>query len=147
MSFFGRLFNKSGDKWVFIGSNDCITDYYDSESVKIYKEEPCCITLTCKRVYTAKGKKMLFDYFGKKNVNIDGIINVHHSLNSYNIYYKERTKQWLMTTYVSKSGEILEGGGSIMGCEYPPPRPEPIIPGTVDDLILNKLIKDYKNNT
>ncbi len=138
--------NKSSDKWVFIGSNDSITDYYDSTSVKIIKEEPCCITVTCKRVYTTKGKKMLFDYFGTKSVNKDWIKDVHHSLNSYNIYYKERKKQWLMTTYVSKSGEILEGAGSIMGYDYPRPVPEPIIPGTVDDLILNQLIKDYKIN-
>lgn len=136
MSFLGRLFNKSSDKWVFIGSNDCITGYYDSTSVKMFKES-CCVEVTCKRVYTTKGKKMLFDYFETKKVSKDSITDVRHSLNSYNIYYKKRIKQRLMTTYVSKSGEILEGSGSIMGYDSPP-TPEPIIPGTVDDLNINQ---------
>jgi hypothetical protein len=139
-------FLKSSDKWIFIGSNDYIADYYDPGTVKIYKDEPYCITVTCKRVYTTKGKQMLFNHFEKNNLNKDATRDIHHSLNSYNIYYKEKTKQLLMLTYVSNSGEILEGGGSIMGCDYPPPRPEPIIPGTVDDLILKRLTKDYEIN-
>jgi hypothetical protein len=140
MSFWGKLFKKSSDEWVFIGSNDSITDYYDPTSVKIYKDPPSCITVTCKRVYTNKGKNFLFDFRESQGLSNDNIMNIHHSLTSYNLYYKERKKTILMTTNISKSGEIL-GGGSIIGSDSPPE--DDINPGTVDDMILNKLIQDY----
>jgi len=141
MSFWGKLFNKSSDEWVFIGSNDAITDYYDSSSVKIFKESSC-IEVTIKRVYTTKGKKILFDSRKSEDVSYEDTMNIHHSLDSYNIYYDKRKKDWLMTMYVSKSGDILKGGGSIMGYDSFPESVD-IKPGTVDDMLLNKLLKDY----
>lgn len=134
--------DNSNDEWVFIGNNDSIADYYDSTSVIISKDFPPCITVTCKRVYNDKGKKILFDYRKLQGLNNNEIRDIHHSLNGYNLYYEERKKTLLVTTHVSKSGDILETinmleSGSI-------PTIDDIKPGTVDDMILNKIVKDYK---
>lgn len=141
MSFFGRLFNKSSDKWVFIGSNDCIADYYDPTSVKIDKEY-YSIKVTCKRVYTTKGKKILFEFREPQGLSNNDINYIDHSLNSYILDYNEMTKTLLMLRYVSKSGKILEVVDYIVDSDSNP-EPTDIKPGTVDDMILNKILKEY----
>ena len=70
--FFRNLFNKSIDKWVFIGCNESITDYYDPTSVKILRDLSS-IQATCKRVYSAKGKQKLFNYWETRNLSRDEI--------------------------------------------------------------------------
>jgi hypothetical protein len=144
MSFWGKLFNKSSDKWVFIGSNDSIKDYCDSSSVKIFKESSC-IEVTINRVSTTKEKQILFESRQSDYISFDETMNMHHSLDSYNLYYDKRQKDWLIKMYIPKSGDILRGGERIIG-SYSFPESVDIKPVTVDVLLLNKLLKDYHKN-
>jgi len=139
MSFWGKLFNKK--RWVLIGSNDFITDYYDSTLVKVYKDNPPCITVMVKRIHTNNGKEILFANLNTHNINTDELIDIHHSISGYNIYLRQMKKEWLATTYVSKSGKILKGGSSIMD-NYLPFGLVDIKAGTVDELKLNKILHD-----
>jgi hypothetical protein len=139
MSIWGKLFNKSSkkssNKWVFIGSNDFYTDYYDSTSVEI---NSLFFTVTCNRVYTNKAKKRLSDYRETLNISNDMIPDIHHSLYSYDFDYKGRKNILLMAMHVSKSGAVL--GDWILTSLH---EMDDIKPGTADDLILNKILKDY----
>jgi hypothetical protein len=132
------MLHGTSDKWVLIGSSDEITDYYDSSSIKLIKEDSC-IQVTFKRVYTTKGRKMLLDFGESQNFSNDDVIDIHHSLDSYNIYYDRRKQDWFLSMYVSKSGQVLKGGGSPDSYQ----EPVDIKPGTIEELRLNKLIKDY----
>jgi len=138
--FFGKLFNKSSGKWVLIGSNDSITDYYDPASVNIV-DYLSCFEVNCIRVYTTKGKQILFEDLRALNISKDAINDIHHSINSYIIYYERMKKVQVMTLFVSESGQLLLKVGSDS-----PPQETDITPGTVDDMILKKLLKDYSIN-
>lgn len=110
------------DNWVYIGNNEDFTDYYNSSSVKIDKQNKT-IEVRVKRVYTEKGK-----------INYK---SGDYSLNSILLNYKEC--KWCIThlTNYSKSGNVLFD-------DERPPKWSDIKPDSVIDKIINQIIKDYK---
>ncbi len=156
MSFFRKLLNKRSDEWVYIGSNDYTTDYYDPPSVKISRELSS-IQVTCQRIYTSKGKKLLCDSWETIILSNDEKDHIDHSYNSYIFDYNDRKISSLTTAYLSRSGELLGGwyyhNDELAGTVdekllkkyfyHPGGFRDNIEPGTVYEVIFNKLIKDY----
>src|SRR5208337_132878 len=162
MSFLGKLFNTSSDEWVYIGSDEYIADYYNLKTIEICKDPQPRITVECKRVYTNKGRKKLFNYWETKYLSNDEINDIHHSYTGYICNYNDRKMAWemtlLVTTYASRSDKIIVGymfqtddikPGTVDDkildkyVYYPSECNEIIKPGTINEAILNKIIKDY----
>jgi hypothetical protein len=157
MSFFRKLFSKSSDEWVYIGSDEYITDYYNRTSVKILRELSL-IQVDCQRVYTKKGKKILCDSWETLNLNNDEKNDIDHSYTGYMFDYNNRKVSLLSITYVSRSDQVL-GGWIFQTDEIKPGTLDEkvlkkyvynpsgfnmnIKPGTIYEVIFNKLIKDY----
>lgn len=137
MSFWGKLFNKSSDKWVYILRNDYITDYYDSKSVYIIKEISH-IHVWCKRIYTTKGNNLLISQWETQNIRNDKPTDFNFSMNQYIFNYDKMTIQNCRIMY-------FKNGQSLDNIVYPPiyEEWEDIKPGTINDIILTKLLKDY----
>ncbi len=157
MSFFRKLFSKSSNEWVYIGSDGYITDYYNRTSIKLLKEQSL-IQVDCQRVYTKKGKKILCDSWETLNLSNEEKNDIDHSYNGYMFDYINKKVSLLSITYVSRSDQVL-GGWIFQTDEIKPGALDEkvlnkyvynpsgfnmdIKPGTIYETIFNKLIKDY----
>ncbi len=132
---FLTLFPSKGycDDWVYIESKENFTSYYKSSSIKIDTSNKV-ITILVKHVYTEKGKIAFLNHHkGIKNQNY---IEINHSLFLVLLDYNGWRRCVTEIIDYSKSGNVLSDS------KYPPKWID-IIPGSVDNLLLNKLLQDH----
>jgi hypothetical protein len=127
--------NGSCDDWVLIGSNKNFTLYYNSSSVKI-DDKNHLIKVLGKRVLTKNGKIEFFNDFNKDNIKEQEFIDLSYSVGLYLLNYKQRKFSFNDITAYSKSGDVLYMDNSIL-------KWEDIIPDSLGEILINKLIKDY----
>ena len=121
------------DDWVFVDNNKDYTTYYNSSSIRIYKQQKI-IKVWGKDVYTKKGKDDLLKY------NIDGIdkrkySDFNHALTLFLFDYKEWKMSLKTVTYYSNSGDVLFDKNYVTKWNNMKPDSE-------SDLFLKKILKD-----
>jgi hypothetical protein len=121
------------DDWVYVVSSKNLTKYYNSSSVKIDKQQNT-IEVLIKNVYTETGKNKLLGEFD--SIKRQKYIDINHDTALTILNYKD----WKFTTthlsFYSKSGKKLIEGISNL-------RNKDIIPNSLDDILFNKLLKDF----
>jgi hypothetical protein len=125
--------NSYGDDWILIGSNKNFTLYYNPSSIKI-DDKNHVIKVLGKRVFTKNGKIEFFNDFNKDNVKEQEYISLNYSVGTYLLNYQQRKYSFNNITAYSKSGDVLYMDNSIS-------KWEDIISGSLDDILINKLIK------
>ena len=123
------------DDWLLIGKNKNYTLYYNSSSV-IIDNKNHVIKVMGKRVLTKKGKIEFFDDFNKDNVKEQEYIDLSYSIGLYLLDYQQRKYCFNDITAYSKSGDVLYKDSSIL-------KWEDITPESLNEILINKLIKDY----
>jgi hypothetical protein len=123
------------DDWLLIGNNKHYTLYYNPSSVKI-DDKNHVIKAIGKRVFTKKGKNEFFNDFKKDNVKEQEYIDLSYSIGLYLLDYKHRKYFFNDITAYSKSGDVLYKDTSIL-------KWEDIKPGSLNEILMNKLIKNY----
>ena len=121
------------DDWVLVDNNKDYTTYYNSSSVKIYKQQKI-IKVWGKDVYTEKGKIDVLK-------NIEGIekrkySDINHTLTLFLFDYKEWKMSLNNIIHYSNSGDVLFDKNYLTKWNDMKPESE-------SDLFLNKILKDY----
>jgi hypothetical protein len=133
ISFTTLLSNGYCDDWVFVTNNEYFTQYYDSSSVKIDKQNKT-IEVWVKFLFTDKGKINFLE--NKGNAAKQKYIDINHQLKHYLINYKELKFIILFISYYSKLDKLL------FHREYLPEWRN-IMPDNYLDNLIYKLLKDY----
>jgi hypothetical protein len=121
------------DDWVFVTSNEDFTQYYDSSSVKIDKQNKT-IEVWVKLVFSDKGK---IDFLENKGSKIKHkYIDINYQLKHYLLNYNELKSSISFISYYSKSDKLL------FHREYIPEWKN-IIPDNYLDKLIYKLLEDY----
>jgi hypothetical protein len=119
--------------WVYVESKEDFTSYYKSSSIKIDVTNKI-IKIWVKHVYTDKGK---IDFINHHNgINKHNYNDIDHSLFLVLMDYKGWKRCVTEAIDYSKSSNVLSDG------KYPPKWVD-IPHGSVDDLLLNKLLQDH----
>lgn len=122
------------DDWVYVGSTDLSTEYYNSSSVEIDKQNKV-IKMRVKRVFTDMGKN---DYLKKLEIiNNQKYREFSYVLILYLLDYKEWKYSILNVTDYSKSGSVLFNG------KLSSNKLNDIIPDSIDDLCFKQVLRDY----
>jgi len=124
-----------GSNWVFAGSNEDYTDYYNPSSIKIDKQNNI-IKVWAKLIYTPKGKNDLLNRRKELNLSNEKYMYLNYSLILYYFNYKEWKFSSNHVTVYSKSGGILGDG------EFPY-KWKDIPPDSVAEEMLNKILNEY----
>lgn len=121
------------DEWVYVESYKNFTQYYNSSSVKIDKQNKI-IKLWEKRVYTEKGK---IDFFGTCDSNEKlKYTDIDHTLGLVLLDYKNWKYSINHIKYYAKSNNVVFDGER-------PTKWRDITPDSKDESCFNKILKDY----
>lgn len=122
------------DKWVKVGSYENFTQYYNSSTISIDKQD-YTITVMVKRVRIDKGKiDILKDI---EDIDKDKLKNFDYKIELYLFNYKDRKFYLNRKTYYTNSNNVLYDKVSVTFDWYD------IIYDSIDDILLKKILKDY----
>lgn len=123
------------DYWVYVTRNELFTQYYNSSSVKIDKQNKI-IQVWIKVVYTTKGKSDYLEKLKKINLFRDDYFDFKEDLTLMLYNYNEMKNYIKQITYYSASGSVID---SLKGRN----KWNDILPGSIGETTLNKLLEDY----
>jgi hypothetical protein len=118
------------DDWILVKNTDEGNWYYKSNSINI-DDQTHIIKGWAKIVYTDKGKQEFL-----KTHKEDKYKDIHRSLTMVSINYKKFIHQEDRVVYYSKSDNII-------GSDEFSVKKDHFIPQSIDDELLNKILKDY----
>lgn len=119
------------NEWSYVFSNEYLTWYYNSSSVKIDKNEKT-IKVWVKQVFTEKGKK---DYLNEV-ISIDNqkYTDFKYSLLLYLINYRD----W---EYCTTNITDYSNSDNVLNSIKPPPKWKDILPDSTFEFFTNQLLK------
>jgi hypothetical protein len=115
-----------GEDWIRYGKNDTGTYYYDKQDVTRLSKD--IVRVSNKIVFTEKGVATAVERLGRSNKQFGCDISLRE------INCADKTQRWISSKVYSMDGELLQTPPYNTGWE-------PIIQGTLSDLLLQKVCK------
>ncbi len=124
-----------GDDWVYVGTHDYFSYYYNNANIKINRNSKL-IDVWVKKKYTEKGIQRYINNRKDKELNINNYQNLSYTLNLFLFNYGKLKYDISTSVDYSISDAVLDSYSIPIIWRN-------VVPESIGDVILNKIIEDH----